>query len=178
MKKYIAMMVVMLVAVSVTAKWNLIHDETGNQIMSYFESEDRAVVGTKFALHSYTNESEAFAKAQALIASGAKLYDGVTISTPTNSANMQSYIYEDTFLLICDQLSSSTNHIKLPMESLSMILLQIKAADKPKYENLRDGLSMLNASLTRENVRWWDTIVWHAEPEVVTGAIQLLNLMQ
>ena len=59
-----------------------------------------------------------------------------------------------------------------------MILLQVKAMDKPKYENLRDALSMLNAALTRENVKWWDTCAWHSEVQAVAGAQQLMSLMQ
>lgn len=92
--------------------------------------------------------------------------------------NAQRYIYENAFLLICDMLSGQTEHEKLPMETLSLILLGLRSQDKDKYEIIRDALSMINASLTRCDVKWWDVVKYRDIPEFVQGAQELLGLIQ
>ena len=91
--------------------------------------------------------------------------------------NAPKYTYQDTFLLVCDTLTGSTNHNKLPLDNLTIILLQVKAVDKAKYENLRDGLSMLNTGLNRYSVAWWDTCSWESNTNIVSAATNLFNLM-
>ena len=163
-------------ALPALADWTMVvnQEATPNQII-LFDDLPVGSVGTKFTVTTYSNQLDAITAAQATVAAGAT-YDTNSIVIPASPS--QQFVYENTFLLICDALTGQTSHAKLPMEQLSMILLQVKAMDKPKYENLRDALSMLNAALTRENVKWWDTCAWHPEVQAVAGAQQLMSLMQ
>lgn len=92
--------------------------------------------------------------------------------------NASKYIYQDTFLLVCDMLISSTNHTKLPLEQITTLMLAIKPVDKPKYENFRDGMSMLNTGLNRYSTYWWDACVWEPDTNIVAQATALFNAMQ
>lgn len=174
MKRFISIAVCMVLAVTAMAKWNVVHNEADNKIIAFFEAPDNSNTETKYTLYTYTNECEAAAKAEILIASGAKVVDNVIVSTNWT----QRYVYENTFLLLCDQLSGQTNHAKLPMESLTLILLQVRQQDKNRYEIVRDALNMINSSLTRIDTKWWDVVQYRDIPSVVAGATQLMGLIQ
>jgi len=174
--KRILTTVLAALALPVMADWTMVvnQEATPNQII-LFDDLPIGSVGTKFTVTTYSNQLDAITAAQTAVAGGAT-YDTNSIAIPASPS--QQYVYENVFLMICDALTGQTSHAKLPMEQLSMILLQVKAVDKPKYENIRDALQMLNAALTRENVKWWDTCTWHSEPPAAAGAQQLMSLMQ
>lgn len=89
--------------------------------------------------------------------------------------NFSRYMYQDAFLLVCDRIAGNTNHTKLPMETLTVAFLQIRASDKDQYEKLRDGLQVINAALTRYETVWWDNCTWNSHTGVVQQATSLFN---
>ena len=92
-------------------------------------------------------------------------------------ANAQRYVYENAFLMLCDQLTVQTTHNKLTIEAITLILLQIKATNRDLYEDLRDFVNMVNSALIRFDVLWWDSCTWREVPTIIQGAQQLINLL-
>ena len=92
-------------------------------------------------------------------------------------ANASRYTYENAFLLLCDQLTQQSSHSKLPMEQLTVILAQLRTLDKDSYEKSRDILNVLNAALSRFDLKWWDVCQYRNVPILIQGAQQLLGLI-
>lgn len=93
--------------------------------------------------------------------------------------NFSRYVYQNTFLLMCDSLKGQDTHEKLTMDELTMLALVLRKTDKTKYENTRDGLTTINAALIRYDVGWWDNCSWNTNGTVVIAATNLFyNLQQ
>ena len=73
---------------------------------------------------------------------------------------------ENQFLLFCDQVSSSTNHVKLSMPEINEIGSMI--TNNVLRLNLTIQLLTIDAQLKILNGNaWWDTCSWH--PEILSG---------
>ena len=70
-------------------------------------------------------------------------------------------VAENKFLIMCDQLTNTTNHVKLGFDDIRNIIMSL-----PAEQQVMVSIQLLSydAELKREGGnRWWDTCVWHSE---------------
>ena len=74
-------------------------------------------------------------------------------------------VLQNKYLSMCDQLTGSTNHIKLGFTQLEQIVEGIAATNASTSTMLSLRLLTLNAALVREGgVNWWDNCEWKDLP--------------
>ena len=98
------------------------------------------------------------------------------------AANGSRYVLENQYILLCDALRQalglSPAQAKLGFEELPGMMMMLRAGSKDAYEKLRDAMDMVNAALIRYDVRWWDSAVWHPQPELQAASLKILELAQ
>jgi hypothetical protein len=96
------------------------------------------------------------------------------------AANASRYVLENQYIILCDALRQAlgqpATHAKLGFEELPVMMMMLKAGSKDAYEKLRDAMDMVNAALIRYDVRWWDTAVYHPQPELQEASLKIMEL--
>jgi hypothetical protein len=97
-------------------------------------------------------------------------------------ANAPRYVLENQYIILCDVLRQALGQAatrgKLSFEELPTMMMMLKAGSKDTYEKLRDAMDMINSALIRYDVKWWDSAVWHPQPELTEASAKILELAQ
>jgi hypothetical protein len=98
------------------------------------------------------------------------------------ASNGERYVLENQYIILCDALrqalGQTATHEKIGFDVLPVMMLTLKAGSKDAYEKLRDAMDMVNSALIRYEVKWWDTAVYHSQPELQAASLKILELAQ
>jgi hypothetical protein len=79
-----------------------------------------------------------------------------------NAKSLELQSVENNFLQFCNQLTSTTNNVKLGFMDLETIIMPLMTSDPSQGQMLFDELTELNqAGIYYGGAKWWDTCVWH-----------------
>ena len=176
MKRLLCVTMILGLAISASAAWNMVVNTTVTppRIVYFSHDADSVDVGTPFTLTKYADELTAARAAATLVKAGAVVPEGLVLPVD----NLDRYVAENVFLLICDQLAGRNTHTALTVRQVGLALLQVKAADPVTFEKLRDGLNALDSELTAYDPKWRESCVWHSETLAVAGAAEYLGALR
>ena len=95
--------------------------------------------------------------------------------------NGPRYVLENQYIILCDVLRTALGgqaaREKLGFDELPTMMLTLKAGNHATYEQLRDAMDMINSALIRYDVRWWDTAMWHSQPELAESSNAIMGMV-
>jgi hypothetical protein len=89
------------------------------------------------------------------------------------SANRTRYAYENAFLLVCEVCYGTREKRGTADLLQAMHTKMAGAGDLAAFQALAAGMGVvfaIDAELKRYDSRWWDTVTWHDNPDIILAA--------